>query len=73
MQSCSSVKAPIEKGDRFSKGQCPQNDIERVQMKTVPYSSIVSSLMYAQVYTHPNISFVIGVLGRDLSGPSQSH
>ena len=29
MQSCSSGKTPIVKGDKFSKGQCPQNDIER--------------------------------------------
>ena len=29
MQSYSLGKAPIVKGDRFSKGQCPQNDIER--------------------------------------------
>ena len=28
MQSCSSGKAPIVKGDRFSKGQCPQNNIK---------------------------------------------
>ena len=29
MQSCSSSKTPIVKGDRFSKGQCPHNNIER--------------------------------------------
>ena len=29
MQSCSSGKAPIVKGDRFSKDQCFHNDIER--------------------------------------------
>ena len=29
MQLCSSGKAPIVKGARFSKGQCLQNDIER--------------------------------------------
>ena len=51
MQSCSYVKAPIVKGDRFSKGQCPQNNIERDQMKAVHYSSVVGSLMYAQVST----------------------
>ena len=67
MQSCSSGKAPIVKGDRFSKGQCPQNDIERDQMKAVPYSSVVSSLMYAQVCTRPDIAFVVDVLGRYLS------
>ena len=29
MQSRSSGKTPIVKGDRFSKNQCPHNDIER--------------------------------------------
>ena len=73
MQSCSSCKAPIVKGDRFSKGQCSQNDIESDQMKVVPYSSVVDSLIYAQVCTRPDIAFVVGVLGRYLSDPGQSH
>ena len=47
MESCSSNKAPIVKGDRFSKPQCPYNDIKRDHMKAVPYSLVVSSLMYA--------------------------
>ena len=42
-------------------------------MKTVPYSSVMGSLMYAQVCTCPDIAFVIGKLGRYLSDPSQSH
>ena len=46
------------------KGQYPRNDIERDQMKAVPYFLVVGSLMYAQVCTHPNIAFVVGVLGR---------
>ena len=40
MQSCSSGKTPIVKGDIFSKGQCPQTDIKRDKMKAVPYSSV---------------------------------
>ena len=67
MQTCSFGKTSIIKGDRFSKGQCPQNDIERDQMKAVPYSSVVGSLMYPQVYTHLDIVFVVGMLGRYLS------
>ena len=39
-------------------------------MKTIPYYSVVSSLMYAQVCTCLDIVFVIGVLGRYLSDPS---
>ena len=42
-------------------------------MKAVSYSSVVGSLMYAQVCTHPNITFVVGILGRYLSDHGQSH
>ena len=73
MQLCSSSKASIVKGDRFSKGQCPHNDIERDQMKAVPYSSVESNLMYTQVCTLPDIAFVVGVSGRYLSDLGQSH
>ena len=73
MQLCSSGKAQIVKGDRFSKGQCPHNDIERDKMKAVPYSSVVGSLMYAQVCTCHDIAFVVGMLGRYFSDPGQSH
>ena len=69
MQSCSSSKAPIVKGDRFFKGQCSHNDIERDHMKAIPYSSVVGSLMYAQVCTHHDFAFVVGMLGRYLSDP----
>ena len=61
------------KGDRFSKSQCPHNDIERDHMKSIPYSLVMASLMYAQVCTRPDFAFVISVLGRYLSDPSQSH
>ena len=73
MQSCSFGKRPIVKGNKFSKGQCPHNDIERDKMKSIPYSSVVGSLMYAQVCTHLDIAFVVGVLGRYLSDLGQSH
>ena len=73
MQSCSSSKTPIVKGDKFFKGQCPQNDIERDHMKVVPYSLVVASLMYAQICTCPDIAFIVGVLGRYLSDLGQSH
>ena len=51
MLSCSSDKTPIVNGDRFSKGQCPQKDIERDHMKAVYYSLVVGSLVYAQLCT----------------------
>ena len=73
MKSCSFGRAPTVKGDRFSKGQSLQNDIEGDQMKAAPYSSVVDSLMYAQVCTGLDIAFVVGMLGRYLSDLGQSH
>jgi hypothetical protein len=64
MKDCSPSIAPIVKGDRFNLNQCPKNYFEREQMKNIPYASIFGSLMYAQVFTRPDIAFVVGMLGR---------
>ena len=73
MHACSPTKAPIVKGDKFSRSQCPQTDVEREEMRVVPYSSVVGSLMYAQVCTRPDIAFAVGVLGRYLNDPGRQH
>ena len=73
MKDCSPSIAPIVIGDRFNLNQCPKNDLEREQMKNVPYASAVKILMYAQVYTRPDIAFVVGMLGRYQSNPGIDH
>ena len=56
MKNCSPSVAPILKGDRFSLNQCLKNDFEREHMKNIPYTLAVGSLMYAQVYTKPDLT-----------------
>ena len=73
MKYCSPSVAPIIKGDKFSLDQCPRNNIEREQMKNIPYASAVGSLMYAQVCTRPDIGFAVGMLGRYQSNPGIEH
>ncbi|RDY03184.1 hypothetical protein CR513_13258, partial [Mucuna pruriens] len=63
----------IAKRDKFSLNQCPNNDLERNEMQKIPYASVVGSLMYAQVCTRPDITFVVGVLGRYLSDLEMQH
>ena len=41
-------------------------------MKVAPYSLVVGSVMYDQVFTRPDIAFFVDMLGRYLSDPSQS-
>ena len=73
MQNCSASPVPIQKGDKFSLIQCPQNDLERKQMEAILYASVVGSLMYAQICTRPDISFAVGMLGRYQSSPGLDH
>ena len=73
MKNCSPSVSPIVKGDRFNLDQCPKNDLEMEQMKNIPHVSTVGSMMYAQVYTRPDIAFVVGMLGRYQSNPGFDH
>ncbi|KAH9669477.1 Integrase catalytic domain-containing protein [Citrus sinensis] len=44
LQSCALGKAPISKDDKISKSQCPDNDVDKARMQTVPYASVVGCL-----------------------------
>ena len=73
MDKCSTSPIPIQKEDKFSLMQCPENELERKQMENIPYASIVWSLMYAQTCTRPDISFAVGMLGRYQSNLGLDH
>ena len=38
--------------------QCPQNEDEKEKMKVIPYSSLVSSLMYARVCPRLDLTYI---------------
>ena len=73
MEKCSAGVVPIQKGDKFNAMQCPKNELEREQMRNIPYASVVGSLMYAQTCTRPDISFAVGMLGRYQINPGLDH
>ncbi|XP_040939241.1 secreted RxLR effector protein 161-like [Gossypium hirsutum] len=73
MKDYSSSVAPIMQGDKFNLNQCQKNEFKKEQMKNILYASIIESLMYAQVYTRPDIKFAVGMLGRYQSNPSINH
>eukprot|EP00253_Pinus_taeda_P002048 PITA_02048 len=61
------VKVSIPVGVRLSAEQCPKTQEEEEDISRVPYASAVGSLMYAMVYTRPDIAHVVGVLSRFMS------
>ncbi|GKV41844.1 hypothetical protein SLEP1_g49325 [Rubroshorea leprosula] len=70
---CRAGVDPINKGNKLSTKQCPKNNLEKEQMKGVPYSSVVGSLMYSQVCTRPHMAFATSILRRYLSNPGYDH
>ncbi|KAA0033194.1 putative transposable element-related protein [Cucumis melo var. makuwa] len=56
-----------------SQGQCLKTTLEIKEMQKVPYASVIGSLMYAQIYMHPDIVFIVGVLDRYLSNSRMDH
>jgi hypothetical protein len=62
MHKCKPTPAPIVKGVKFDKFQCPRNQYKINEMKAVSYASTVESLIYAQVCTRPDLAFVTRML-----------
>jgi hypothetical protein len=64
MKDYTSCIAPIIKGEKIIKDHFSQNALEQEQMKSIFYTFVVGSLMYAHVCTKPNIILAVGILGR---------
>ena len=58
---------------KLSKEACPKTEEEMVHMSKVPYASVVGSLMYAMVYTRPDVAHAVGVVSRYMNNPGKEH
>ena len=62
MNTAKSIDTPAANA-RISVVLSPQSGEEKEYMSKVPYSTVVSSLMYAMVRTRPDIAHVVSVVG----------
>ena len=62
------VSSPLGSHLKLSSKQSPSSE---KKMRKVLYALSVGSLMYAMVYTRPDIAHVVGVVSRFLSNPSK--
>lgn len=56
MIDCNPHATPLPIRLTFSKSQCPTNDAERLYMKDKPYKEVLSSIMWGQITTRPDLS-----------------
>ena len=63
----------VEKNLSLSLDMCPRSAEEKEKMSKVPYSSAIGSLIYAMMFTRPDISYAIGLASRFQSNPGIKH
>ena len=73
MQDCKPGDTPVAKRDKFSLSQCSKNDFKVKEMQKIPFALVVGSHMYAQVCTHVDIAYSVGMLGRYLNNLGMDH
>ena len=59
MYNTKSVGSPLLVNCKLNSGQCLKIEKDKAEMRRVSYASAVGSLMYAMVYTRPDIAFVV--------------
>ena len=67
------VDTSVEKDLTLNLDQCPKTDKKKETMNNIPYASAVGSLMYAMLYTQPDICFAVGLVSRYPSNPGPAH
>lgn len=73
MNGCKSMDIPIAGGETLSLEMCPKTENEKEDMSRFPYSSAVGSLMYAMMYTRPDICYAVDLVTRYQSNPRRDH
>uniref|UniRef100_A0A6V7QVN2 Reverse transcriptase Ty1/copia-type domain-containing protein n=1 Tax=Ananas comosus var. bracteatus TaxID=296719 RepID=A0A6V7QVN2_ANACO len=71
MSKAKVLKTPFAYHFKLSSEQSPKTEEEKKLMNRVPYSSVVGSLMFAMVCTHPDIAYAVGVLSRFMANPER--
>ena len=60
-------------GIHLSREMSPKTPEDLVEMAKVPYASTIGSLMYAMLYTRPDIAYAISVTSRFQSNSGLEH
>ncbi|GJZ57254.1 retrovirus-related pol polyprotein from transposon TNT 1-94 [Tanacetum coccineum] len=73
MQYCKPISTLFPTDVKLSSKMSSSSEKERIEISQVPYASAVGSLMFAMIYTRPNIAHAVGVVSRYMAEPGRQH
>ena len=73
MQDSKKGDQPMRHGIALSKEMSPKTSEEVDSMQKIPYTLVVRSLMFAMLYTRPNIFYAVGIVCRYQSNLRMKH
>lgn len=73
MSDCKPAPTPSVTGQVLTKDHCPSSPVELRAMASVPYRSVVGSLLYLSLSTRADIAAAVAVVSRFVSNPGQAH
>lgn len=73
MQNAKLVDALLTTHFKLSSALSSQLDDEVDNLSQVPYSSVVDSLIYAMVCSHPHLSYVVSAISRYMPNFGKKH
>ena len=73
MGECNPHATPLLAGIQLTEAMSPQTEADRFFMADKPYRKLLGSLMWAQVATHPNLLYAVGLLAHFQSNLGPAH
>ncbi|TYK28745.1 gag/pol protein [Cucumis melo var. makuwa] len=73
MQNSKKDLLPFKHEVHLSKKQCPKIPQEVEDMRRIPYASVMGNLIYAMLYTRPDICYTVRIISRYQSNPELDH
>jgi len=73
MSDCNLCGTPLPTGIILNKSQAPTTKEDIYFMQDKPYHEVLSVVMYAQICTHPDISYAVATLSKFMSNPGLLH
>ncbi|XP_074313584.1 secreted RxLR effector protein 161-like [Silene latifolia] len=64
---------PMSHDITLSKAQCPSTPNEQERMRNIPYASAIGSIMYAMLYTRPDVACALSMTSRYQKNPGEGH